>query len=260
MESLDHAVCRLIEAAARANRLPSGFMTRSVWRVSSFRPHAISPAGAQGIAQFMPGTAVERGLADPFDPEQAIPKAARLLAELRSRFGNLGFAAAAYNAGAARVENWLKGDGGLPAETRAYVSFVTKRSPEEWREAGSTEPPQTTVKEKTAATPSQSCLTLAALLRRSGGGGGLSAPLSPWGVQLAGNFSKRVALASFKRTAVRYDEVIGDVRPMIIGRLLRSRGTRIFYQVRLPAASRAAAVALCGRIQAAGGACVAIHS
>src|SRR6185437_13517740 len=95
MEPLDHTVCRLIEHAAGANRLPVGFLTRLIWRESSFRTGAISPAGAQGIAQFMPGTAQERGLADPFDPEQAIPKAARLLADLRRRFGNLGVAAAA---------------------------------------------------------------------------------------------------------------------------------------------------------------------
>src|SRR5439155_19305956 len=78
-----------------------------------------------GIAQFMPGTAHERGLADPFDPEEAIPKAARLLADLRQQFGSLGYAAAAYNAGAARVAGWLRGAGDLPAVTQAYVSFVT---------------------------------------------------------------------------------------------------------------------------------------
>ena len=99
MEPVDQAVCRLIEGAAQAHRLPVGFMTRVIWRESSFRPAVVSPAGAKGIAQFMPGTAQQRGLADPFDPEQAIPKAAGLLAELRQRFGNLGAAAAAYNAG-----------------------------------------------------------------------------------------------------------------------------------------------------------------
>ena len=83
MEPLDRTVCRLIDDAARTNRLPSEFLTRLIWRESSFRTGAVSPAGAQGIAQFMPGTAQEHGLADPFDPEQAIPKAARLLADLR---------------------------------------------------------------------------------------------------------------------------------------------------------------------------------
>ena len=89
MEPLDQTICRLIDGAALANRLPAEFLTRLIWRESSFRTGVVSPAGAQGIAQFMPGTAQQRGLADPFDPEQAIPKAAHLLAELRRRFGNL---------------------------------------------------------------------------------------------------------------------------------------------------------------------------
>jgi soluble lytic murein transglycosylase-like protein len=74
----------------------------------------------------MPQTAAERGLADPFDPEQAIPQAARFLADLRRQFGSLGIAAAAYNAGPARVANWLRGESDLPAETRAYVRFITE--------------------------------------------------------------------------------------------------------------------------------------
>ena len=82
----------------------------------------------------MPGTAAERGLADPFDPEQAIPKSAELLDELRRRFGNLGLAAAAYNGGPARVEAWLAGRGGLPWETRSYVSAITGRGAEDWAE------------------------------------------------------------------------------------------------------------------------------
>src|SRR5712691_10301847 len=131
MESLDHAICRLIESAARADHLPVGFLTRIIWRESSFRAAVVSPAGAEGIAQFMPQTARERGLADPFDPEQAIPKAARLLADLRRQFGSLGVAAAAYNAGPARVADWLNGQGELPAVTRAYVRFVTSGGAEE---------------------------------------------------------------------------------------------------------------------------------
>ncbi|HKS88593.1 MAG TPA: lytic transglycosylase domain-containing protein [Stellaceae bacterium] len=256
MEPLADAVCRLIETSARANRLPVAFLARVIWRESSFRAGAISPAGAQGIAQFMPATAASRGLADPFDPEQAIPKAARLIADLRRRFGNLGIAAAAYNAGAARVADWLRGQAGLPAETRAYVRFVTERGAEEWRSSGSAAP-------EAAADPAagESCVAVIAELRRGGAAEEAeAAPLAPWGVQLAGNFSKAIALASFERAARRYAGVIGEARPMIIGRLLRSRGTRRFYQVRLPAGSRAAADALCRRIRGAGGACIAMHS
>jgi len=265
MEPLDQAVCRTIERSAQATQLPVDFVTRVIWRESSFRAGVVSRAGAEGIAQFMPTTAQAHGLADPFDPEQAIPKAARLLADLRQRFGNLGVAAAAYNAGEARVAQWLHGQGGLPAETRAYVRYVTRRNADEWIGSGSTSAGSAATGEQTSEP--QSCLTLTAELRRGGGrgeggeGGAVAAEiLAPWGVQLAGNFSKPLALAAFDRARQRYAGVIGDTRPMVIGRLLRSRGTRPFYQVRLPAASRAVAEQLCGRIQSVGGACVAMPS
>ena len=259
LETLDQSVCRTIERSAQTARLPVEFVTRIIWRESSFRPGVVSRAGAEGIAQFMPSTAQARGLADPFDPEQAIPKAARYLADLRQRFGNIGVAAAAYNAGETRVSNWLHGQGGLPNETRAYVRFVTGRSPEEWIGSGSSNAAGAPVTIE-AAEP-QSCLVVTAELRRGGGGGAVAAEIwAPWGVQLAGNFSKGLALAAFDRARARYAAVVGDARPMIIGRLLRSRGTRPFYQVRLPAPSRAVAEQLCGRIQAAGGACVAMPS
>ena len=111
-------------------------------------------------------------------------------------------------------------------------------------------------------TEAQSCLAAVADLRKGSGGGDEDgfAPLAPWGVQLAGNFSKAIALASFERARQRYAGVIGNMRPMIIGRVLRSRGTKKFYQVRLPAATRQAAKALCGRIRAAGGICLALPS
>ena len=123
-ESLVSSICRLVNSSARAQGLPVSFLTRLIWQESNFRPNVSSPAGAQGVAQFMPGTAGERGLVDPFDPEAAIPKAASLLAELRQRFGNLGLAAAAYNAGPARVAKWLAEGGELPLETQNYVSTI----------------------------------------------------------------------------------------------------------------------------------------
>ena len=248
IETVDQAVCRLIEGAARAQGLPVAYLTRIIWKESSFRAGAVNPKGAEGIAQFMPGTAAQRGLADPFDPEQAIAHAARFLAELKRRFGNLGMAAAAYNAGSGRVEQFVAGRGGLPAETRAYVAAVTEAAPEAWT---GPEPPNF------AERP---CLELTTDLRRHDGDGGAGGIWAPWGVQLAGNFSKALALSAFGRAAARYAPVVGDARPMIIGRLLRSRGTRTFYQVRLPAASRPEAERLCGRIQSIGGACVPIRS
>ena len=81
-ESVEQALCRLIDGAAARQNIPAAFLTRLLWQESSFRPTVVSPAGARGIAQFMPGTARERGLDDPFDPEQAIPASAAFLAEL----------------------------------------------------------------------------------------------------------------------------------------------------------------------------------
>ena len=91
---------------------------------------------AEGIAQFMPGTASERRLLDPFDPVQALPKSAEFLSELRNQFGNLGLAAAAYNAGPRRVQEWLARTGPMPLETRNYVSAITGTSVDDWAAAG----------------------------------------------------------------------------------------------------------------------------
>jgi soluble lytic murein transglycosylase-like protein len=86
---------------------------------------------AEGIAQFMPETARERRLLNPFNPVQALPKAAEYLNDMRIQFGNLGLAAAAYNGGPRRVQQWLDGSGGMPQETRNYVLAITGTSVEE---------------------------------------------------------------------------------------------------------------------------------
>jgi hypothetical protein len=249
-ETVHEALCRLIESSARVHKLPVEFFTRLIWAESSFRSHVVSPAGAQGVAQFMPGTATERGLRDPFDPEQAIPKAADLLADHVRRFGNLGLAAAAYNGGPARVSTWLGGRGALPFETREYVRRVTGRAAEDWAAEprdGDTGP------DEPAPATSSTCLQVVALLRRPGRDGEPLTPLAPWGVQLAGNFSKDRALASFARARQSYASVLAGVTPMIIGTRLRSRGTRAFYRVRVPAQTRDVAISLCDRIRAACG-------
>ncbi|MHC2018874.1 lytic transglycosylase domain-containing protein [Methylobacterium sp. CM6247] len=268
-ETVEQALCRLIEDSARVRGLPVPFLTRLIWRESSFRVTAVSPVGAQGVAQFMPGTARERGLTDPFDPEQAIPHAAHLLADLNRQFGNLGLAAAAYNGGAGRVSGWLAGTGGLPAETRAYVMAITGAPAEDWRGGaavngadGESDAPK---KEASMAEAPKTCLQVTAALRIPSRGdrfalGGNEGPAAPWGIQLAGNFSKSLALQSFSRTRKLYAGVIGEVRPMIIGTRLRSRGTRAFYRIRIPAESRAAGDILCGRIRKVGGACIVLRT
>lgn len=274
-ETVEQALCRLIDESAKARSLPVPFLTRLIWRESSFRVGVVSPAGAQGVAQFMPGTAKERGLLDPFDPEQAIPHAAHLLADLKRQFGNLGLAAAAYNGGAARVSKWLAGDGGLPAETRAYVAAITGVPADDWRtgpgkaieypEGGAPDKPEAKDAKEAKPEPPQTCLQVTASLRIPTRGDrfalGLNeGPAAPWGIQLAGNFSKALALQSFNRARSAYAGVIGETRPMIIGTRLRNRGTRAFYRIRIPAQSRQAADDLCGRIRKVGGACIVLRT
>ena len=88
----------------------------------------------------MPITARWRDLSDPFEPSQALFASARWLRELWEAFGNLGLAAAAYNAGPYRVRSWLNGQTTLPAETRAYVKIVTGESAEHWAACAGPEP------------------------------------------------------------------------------------------------------------------------
>jgi len=259
------AMCLMIESAARASNLPLEFFARVIWQESRFQPDAVGPVTrsgnrAQGIAQFMPGTANERGLLDPFNPVQALPKSAEFLDELRNQFGNLGLAAAAYNAGPRRVQEWLAGTGGMPQETRNYVIAITGSTVEEWAAAdrGGKMP---------APAPTSNCRELMALLKRAPNPfvAGLEQRITlsaakVWGVQLAAGFSRDKALAMYARAMKRLSAVIGDQDPSLLSSVMRSRGTRAFYQVRIGADTRPAADDLCNRIRKAGGACFVLRN
>jgi Transglycosylase SLT domain len=220
-ETVQQAACRIVEVAAHESGLSIDLLTRLIWAESRFQARVVSSAGAQGIAQFMPATAAERGLLDPYDPEQAIPHAARLLVELEQQFGNIGLAVVAYNAGPARASAWLAGAGNLPAQTQGYVLTLTGRSAEDWAAVG--REPQV----QAADGKAQSCIEITIAL--SSEDGVEQPPIAPWGVQLSGNFSKAIALASFDRARQRYLARLGDLQPMVVGTRLRSRGTRRFY-------------------------------
>ena len=259
------AMCLMIESAARANDLPLEFFARVIWQESRFQSDAVGPVTrsgerAQGIAQFMPGTASERRLLDPFDPVQALPKSAEFLSELRNQFGNLGLAAAAYNAGPRRVQEWLAGSGAMPQETRNYVSAITGSSVDDWARAG------ITAKMPDRALHS-SCRELMALLRRAPNSFVTEleqhvqfAAAKLWGVQLAAGFDRDKALAMYARAMSRLRGVIGDQDPSLLSSMMRNRGTRTFYQVRIGADTRPAADDLCNRIRRAGGACFVLKN
>jgi hypothetical protein len=125
-------LCSAVVSVARANELPIPFFANLIWQESSFQSKTISTAGALGIAQFMPETAVEHGLMNPFEPMHALLTAGKRLRKLNEQFGNLGLAAAAYNAGPQRVRAWMAERRTLPSETRAYVMQITGRPADQW--------------------------------------------------------------------------------------------------------------------------------
>jgi hypothetical protein len=258
------AMCLMIESAARANDLPLEFFARVIWQESRFQSDAVGPVmrsgrRAQGIAQFMPGTANERRLLDPFDPVQALPKSAEFLSELRSQFGNLGLAAAAYNAGPRRVQEWLAGTGPMPQETRNYVVAITGSTVDDWATAKNSKMPD--------RAPNTSCRELMAMLRRAPNPFVTQleqrvtlAAAKLWGVQLAAGFDRNKALAMYARAMKRLSAVIGDQDPSLLSSVMRTRGSHMFYQVRIGADTRPAADDLCNRIRRAGGACFVLRN
>ena len=249
-------VCPIMQQQAEARGLPPMPFVRLIWKESRFNPRAVSPKGAQGIAQFMPGTADERGLYDPFEPKQAIVHSASLLADLGREFGNFGLAAAAYNAGAERVRAWLAGSSGLPYETRDYVQFITGRAAEEWKLA-ETELPQTL--RIAGAEVQESCRKLAPLVVRAVYE---TEPLTasgawrPWGVHVSTSFSKAKALAQFGRLRQQHASLLGERDPFVVPQRNLSRGRRALYLVQIGADSRADADRLCAKLRAQGGACI----
>lgn len=125
-------LCSAIASIAEANDLPVPFFANLIWQESTFRSQTISSAGALGIAQFMPETAAKHGLTNPFDPMHALFVSGKHLRKLNEQFGNLGLAAAAYNAGPQRVRSWMAERRTLPSETRAYVMQITGRPAHQW--------------------------------------------------------------------------------------------------------------------------------
>lgn len=247
-------ICRTIERAAAENALPVVFFARLIWQESRFDPRAVSRAGAQGIAQFMPGTALWRGLVDPFRPLEALKESAVWLGELRRQYGNLGLAAAAYNAGPRRVETWLAGRGGLPAETRAYVRIITGRSADEW---AAPEPPDW----EAAVPKGLPCTRLANLILPSSEGPARdrpkAAPPPLWGVQLAGDWSEARALANFRTLQLRYS-ILNGREPVAVRVRFGRRAHRTL--VRVGEATREAANRLCTQLRRAGGACAVLRN
>jgi hypothetical protein len=185
-----------------------------------------------------------------------LPKSAEFLQDLRRQFGNLGLAAAAYNAGPRRIREWMEGSGPMPSETRAYVQAITGTSVEQWAKGGDSDR-----KEKTGPT----CGALMAVLKRARPNIFVAAleqrviagAMQPWGVILGSNMSRTKMLDRYAALQQRHAAVLAGRDPIL---LERSRGSLPRYQVRIGAETRVAANDLCKRIHMSGGDCIVLRN
>src|SRR6202041_298823 len=248
-------ICRTIEESAAENGIPVEFFARVIWQESRFNAFAVSNKGAQGIAQFMPQTAGARGLADPFDPIQALHHSAGYLHELLTQFGNLGLAAAGYNAGPGRVSAWLAGKKGLPDETRNYVAIITGWTADEW--ASPSPPP----KSETTIPHGVPCTRLANLiLAPKDKAQQIAAHVPRWGAQLTSNWSESLAWQTYRTLQKHYASLIGDREPIVLHGRLPGMGAAARTMIRIGDDNRAPLDTLCNKLIAAGGACVVIRN
>lgn len=250
-------ICAAIKAYASHWDLPAGYLARLIWQESRFDPAALSPAGAQGIAQFMPTTARLRGLRDPFDPAEAMARSAEYLRFLELKFGNLGLAAAAYNGGEGRTGRYIASGGGpLPAETRNYVQIVTGHSVDHWL-AG-------TVGEVDYALAGgtdfvAACIDMARFVRVPDFT--ISpAQWQPWGVLIAQSGSAELAQTRFAAAQTAHNTILGTEQLMLIGVRNPSFGNRLRFSAMVGRQSRQAAQELCERLLAAGGSCIVLKN
>jgi hypothetical protein len=248
-------ICRAVEQDAAANELPVEFFARVIWQESRFNAEAVSSKGAQGIAQFMPQTADFRGLADPFDPIEALRNSASYLHDLRQKFGNLGLAAAGYNAGPGRVSAWLAGRRALPGETRNYVAIITGWTADAWASPSPPATPETTIPQGIP------CTRLANLILAPKEEQKRIAGYVPrWGAQLTANWSEARAWATYRSLQKQYASLIGDREPIVLRGRLPDLGSATRYIIRIADDNRGYLEKLCGKIIGAGGACVVLRN
>lgn len=247
-------VCTLIAAQADLHALPRDFLARLIWKESRFDADAVSPAGAEGIAQFMPGTAKLRGLADSFDIDQAIPASAAYLADLRRSFGNLGLAAAAYNAGENRVSRWLASGGFLPIETEDYVLDILGEPADNFTERSH----RATIRPLEAGKGfDRACRDLPVVMATTVPMSSVN--LKPWGIQVAGNFRRSAAIRHWQRVRDRFPKLLAGYDP-VVSRVRTPIGRRGIYAVRIGADNRKTANGICTKLRGVGGACVVMKN
>jgi hypothetical protein len=244
-------LCQQIENTSRNNGIDPGFFARLLWQESRFDPNALSHAGAQGIAQFMPQTAKLRGLADSYNPAQAIERSANYLGELQRTYGSAGIAAVAYNGGERRADGFTKKGKGLARETVNYVPIITGLSAERWRD----DPPKAHDFRLDGDRPFlESCLNLAKNRRLTK----LAPPplrYKPWGVQVGFGSNKSEAKANVVRQTRRCRALVNAEKLDYIAVKSRVRGRPSYIMARIGRNTKDNATTLCRKISAKGCLC-----
>ncbi|WP_234464169.1 lytic transglycosylase domain-containing protein [Paracoccus caeni] len=256
---LDHYaadVCKLIERNAAERSLNPHFLARLLWKESRFEPSAVSPVGALGIAQFMPGTADLYYLDDPFNPAQAIHKAAWYLRYLADTFGNIGLAAVAYNGGENRAARFIAMQTNLPYETLDYVESITGVDALHWRDN-----PPVEGDLKLALQPDMdfrpACEKLAGdrQLREFI----TQPPVSPWGVIVASHRSQSGAAQQVARLNRTLRPILGDRRVGYVRKRMRGMPNAVFT-AQVGYDSRSEANAFCAQLRRLGGRCIVLRN
>lgn len=242
-------VCQTIEATATEAGLDTGFFARLIWQESLFDAYAVSPAGALGIAQFIPSTAKLRGLKDPFNPAAALQASAQYLAYLRDTYGSLGMAAIAYNGGEQRAANFRARRGGLMPETRAYVHIITGLSADAWRDSPPAALDLALDNNKPFLT---ACLEMAAN-RATGKGKSLG-----WMMIYAADANRAVTERRASQTLGKFAAIIGEGGPDLRKTRLPGRPQSFFVATVLHQ-SESAARKQCDRLRRAGGGCMVLR-
>lgn len=250
-------VCQSIEVQATRHGLDPSFFARLLWQESRFDRNALSHAYAMGIAQFISSTAEKRGLADPFNPAQAIEHSAEYLGELTRRYGNHGMAALAYNGGEKRADGFLEGRG-LMQETVDYVIIITGLRAEDWRD----DPPETRDYRLDKELPfREACHELAtgrrvtplpAIYVSIGKNDRSLRPrlrpepkLGKWGAQLAFGKTEARAKANFDKVTRSCRGALNGARPDIVFVKNRVRGRPGYYMARVSKMDRDEAEGIC---------------
>ncbi|ANT60926.1 transglycosylase [Salipiger sp. CCB-MM3] len=243
--------CQAIEHFARRNGLSPGFFARLLWQESRFDPHALSPANAQGIAQFIPSTAKLRGLKDPYNPAEALEYSAQYLGELARHYGNQGLAAVAYNGGEARADGLIARTGGLALETINYVAIITGLAAETWRDT----PPEDHDFRLQGDMPFQQACFELARHRKLTKYPEAKPLLHPWGVQMAFGTTQDRALSQFNRRAKSCAAAVGGETPEMIWQKSRASPRGGYWMARLGRNGRGEAQQLCAKLRQSGCIC-----